>query len=53
MNREDLFVVVALLAGVFIVSAFRRKPNRCPRCRELNREQALFCAQCGTRLPER
>lgn len=53
MDRENIFVVVVVLVGIFVANAFRRRPNRCPRCRELNREQALYCAQCGTRLPQR
>ncbi len=29
---------------------FRRRALRCPRCQEVNRPHAVFCAQCGSRL---
>lgn len=53
MDGERLLFVLIVGIGVFVASSFRRRPHRCPRCRELNRDQALFCAQCGTQLPER
>ena len=43
--------VVALI--VFLATSTRRSAKRCPRCREINREAAVFCAQCGERLPGR
>jgi len=43
--------VVAII--VFLATTTHRSARRCPRCWEINREAAIFCAQCGTRLPER
>ena len=45
------FAVVAVM--VYLVTSFRRPSRRCPRCKEINRDQARFCAQCGTQLPNR
>ena len=43
--------VVVLIA--VLATTTHRAARRCPRCREINREAAVFCAQCGTRLPGR
>lgn len=53
MDGERLLIVVLIGVIVLLGTSFRRPPNRCARCRELNREQARFCAQCGTRLASR
>jgi hypothetical protein len=48
------FLVLGAVALVFVIGAFQRRPSQqCPRCREVNREPAIFCAQCGERLPGR
>ncbi len=45
-------LVVGLVAViVFLATSTRRSARRCPRCQEVNRERALYCAQCGARLP--
>lgn len=50
----DGFFVVGAVFLIFILSGCCRRPTRqCPRCREVNREAAIFCSQCGARLPER
>ena len=47
------FYVIGLAAVVaFLASAGRRSSRRCPKCREVNRQEAFYCAQCGTRLPD-
>jgi len=52
-DDAHLFAIAVVAAVVAItVSAIRRPPRRCTRCREINREQAIYCAQCGTKLPE-
>ncbi len=54
-NFDDgrLFALAVVAAVVAVTtSAIRRPPRRCLRCREINREQAVYCAQCGTKLPE-
>jgi rRNA maturation endonuclease Nob1 len=50
-GRLFALAVVAVVVAV-TMSAIRRPPRRCLRCREINREQAVYCAQCGTKLPE-
>lgn len=56
MLRSDLdgiiFVAVAMVVAIALFGS-RRPAGRCPRCGEQNREPALFCAQCGLRLPGR
>ncbi len=48
------FLCVALVAViVFLATATRRSARRCPRCKEVNREGAVYCAQCGTHLHAR
>jgi hypothetical protein len=42
--------VVAII--VFLATSTRRSARQCPRCREINRQPAVYCAQCGTRLPK-
>jgi len=37
----------------FLATSTRRSSKRCPRCREINREHARYCAQCGAELPQR
>ncbi len=49
--RDNAFVCIALVAIiVFLATSTRRSAHRCPRCKEINREAAIYCAQCGTRL---
>ena len=51
---NDGLVCVALVAViVFLATSARRTARRCPRCKEVNREVAIFCAQCGTRLRDK
>ena len=48
-NRE--IAVIAVVAVVVMWATSARKPRRrCRRCQELNRDQAVFCAQCGEEL---
>jgi hypothetical protein len=50
----DGFVFFAIVAFiVFAVRASRAPTSRCPHCRQVNRPVAIFCAQCGQRLPGR
>lgn len=50
---DDLVFVAIAVFAVFAIFGARRIPGRCPRCGENNREAALFCSQCGLRLPGR
>jgi len=53
LDHENLLAVVIVAVVIFYATASRRPSRRCNRCREINREQAVYCAQCGTRLPKR
>ncbi len=50
MDRSGLICIGLVAVIVFLATSTRRSAKRCPRCREVNREQAVYCAQCGTRL---
>jgi len=51
---DDGFVCVGVFAMIFFLATSVRRPShRCPRCQEINRPPATFCAQCGQRLPGR
>jgi len=52
-DDHHLFTVAIVAVIVFLATSSRRPSRRCTRCREINREQAVYCAQCGTRLPKR
>ncbi len=53
LENENLLAVAIVAVIVFFATASRRPSRRCSRCREINREQAVYCAQCGVRLPGR
>lgn len=46
-----------VIIGVIVLASWalgpRRAPRQCPRCHEQNREAAIYCAQCGAKLPPR
>jgi len=50
---EALLWIGGVIVIVLMVTTSRRTCRRCSRCREMNREAAVFCAQCGQRLPGR
>ena len=50
VGDEGLVCVALVAVIVFLATSTRRSARRCPRCKEINREAAIFCAQCGTRL---
>jgi hypothetical protein len=53
-NVDGFFIFGAVFVIFLIGSLFYRRPARdCPRCGEVNRESAVFCSQCGDRLPSR
>lgn len=53
-DRGNSFVVIGLVAALVFAFARGKEPqSRCQNCRELNRRGAVYCAQCGTRLPGR
>jgi len=52
LDDHHLFTVAIVAVIVFLATSSRRPSRRCTRCREINREQAVYCAQCGTRLPK-
>ena len=51
LDANGRIVCVIFAVAAFVLLSILRKPRRhCPRCRTLNRPQARYCAQCGTRL---
>ncbi len=52
-DYDGLLCVGIMAVIVFLATSTRRSTRRCPRCKEINREVASFCAQCGTPLPNR
>lgn len=52
-DYDGLLCVGVVAVIVFLATSTRRSTRRCPRCKEINREAAGFCAQCGNRLPNR
>ncbi len=52
-DLKTLVCVGVVVALVLIATSGRRGWRHCARCRELNRPPAIYCAQCGTRLPGR
>lgn len=52
VNRNRLWILGAVVLIVFFALSGRRPHRRCPKCGELNRNRANFCAQCGERLRE-
>ncbi len=40
----------AVFVLIFMTGLLGRARNHCPRCEEINRPEANFCAQCGQRL---
>lgn len=49
-DLDGLICVGVVAVIVFLATSTRRSAKRCHRCREINRQAAVFCAQCGTRL---
>lgn len=50
LDRRNMLVLGGLAIIVFLATSVRKPTNRCPSCREVNRDHANYCAQCGTRL---
>jgi hypothetical protein len=48
-TKQIVVIVIAAMFAIWATSA-RAPRRRCRNCRELNREHANFCAQCGERL---
>ncbi len=52
-NDSPFWVMIGVAVFVTWAVGARRSPRRCPRCHEHNREAAIYCAQCGGKLPQR
>jgi zinc-ribbon domain len=50
LGHRGVLLLVGVGLIVFLATSVKRPQNSCPKCGEINREQATFCAQCGTRL---
>ena len=47
----NLLCVILVVVVVLLATYTRRSARRCPRCQEINRPHAVYCAQCGAKLP--
>jgi len=53
-NNSGGLICVGFAVVIILLTVFCRRPHRvCPKCREVNRIHACFCAQCGTALEKR
>lgn len=52
-DDSALWIIVAVAVMASWAVGARRSPRACPRCHEHNREAAIYCAQCGVKLPQR
>ncbi len=52
-SSDPLWIILLIGVIAFLATSARRSRLRCSKCRELNRESAIFCAQCGTRLKDK
>ena len=52
--RLDGLVCIGVIVVIVVLATSSNKiARRCSRCGEVNREAAIFCAQCGNRLSKR
>lgn len=49
-SNAEVLVGAGVLVMFVLAALPRGQSPICRRCREINRDEALFCAQCGTRL---
>lgn len=50
LDGRQVFFICLIAVIAFLATASRRTGRVCTRCREHNRPQAVYCAQCGQRL---
>jgi hypothetical protein len=50
MNHEAILFIVVVAIIVFLLTSSRRSAPHCRRCKQVNRDHAVYCAQCGERL---
>ena len=50
LSRRELLIVGVVVAVVMWATSARKPGRRCKRCQELNRDRAVYCAQCGEKL---
>jgi len=53
MNHEAILFIVVVAIIVFLLTSNRRSTPHCPHCKQVNRDHAVYCAQCGERLRKR
>ena len=51
-DDSSLFIVAIVSAVLVLATSGRRSSRRCSRCSQLNREEAIYCSQCGKKLSE-
>ena len=52
IGSDYLLLLGAVVVIVFLATSSRKQGQRCGRCQEMNRNAAVYCAQCGVRLSE-
>ena len=51
-DLDGLVCIGVVVAIAMLATSFRKTGRPCPQCSEVNREAAIFCAQCGKRLTD-
>ena len=53
IRLDGLLCIGVIVLIVVLATSSNKIARRCSRCGEVNREAAVFCAQCGNRLSKR
>ena len=53
LDHEGILFIVVVAVIVFLLTSGRRSAPQCPRCKQVNREHAVYCGQCGERLQKK
>jgi hypothetical protein len=52
INGQGLLCLGVGLFLIVLTGLSRRPPKTCPRCEDMNRPGAAYCAQCGHKLDD-
>ena len=50
IRMDGLLCIGVIVVIVLLATSSNKVARRCSRCGEVNREAAVYCAQCGNRL---
>lgn len=53
IRMDGLLCIGVIVVIVVLATSSNKIARRCSRCGEVNREAAVYCAQCGNRLLKR